>query len=191
MTKDELLEIIREELDSIMAEWDTKNPDDDPSPRSKSHQAGVDKAKAQYHQIQMAKQAMFAQKVNYKNADGTEGEASVKTLLGYDKEHPGRKAAARIYAQYMAKRNREALGKGKEENTIAETELDERTVARREPPRKMSKDQVTKRDGIGKKLMKNKRALRYFKDKFGDDWKSYLWAASTNKAIDGKKKGKK
>jgi hypothetical protein len=91
----------------------------------------------------------------------------------------------------MAKRNREALGKGKEENTIAETELDERTVARREPPRKMSKDQVTKRDGIGKKLMKNKRALRYFKDKFGDDWKSYMWAASTNKAIDGKKKGKK
>jgi len=27
--------------------------------------------------------------------------------------------------------------------------------------------------------------------KFGDDWKSYLWAASTNKAIDSKKsKGK-
>jgi hypothetical protein len=90
-----------------------------------------------------------------------------------------------MYAQYMAK--------NKEENTISEhsAELDERTVASREPPRKMSKDQVTKRDGIGKKLMKNKRALRYFKDKFGDDWKSYLWAASTNKAIDGKKKGKK
>ncbi len=191
MTKDELLEMIREELDNIMLEYDRRNPDDDPSPGTASHQAGVDKAKARYHQIQMAKQAMFAQKVKYKNADGTEGEASVKTLLGYDKEHPGRKAAARIYAQYMAKRNREALGKGKEENTIAETELDERTVARREPPRKMSKDQVTKRDGIGKKLMKNKRALRYFKDKFGDDWKSYMWAASTNKAIDGKKKGKK
>ena len=71
-------------------------------------------------------------------------------------------------------------------------ELAERTVARREPPRKMDKSQVTKRDGIGKKLLKTKRSVRYFKDKFGDDWKSYLWAASTNKAIDGdKKKGGK
>lgn len=70
-------------------------------------------------------------------------------------------------------------------------ELDERTVARREPPRKMDKSQVSKRDGIGKKLLKNKRSIRYFKDKFGDDWKSYLWAASTNKAMDSKKKKKK
>lgn len=69
-----------------------------------------------------------------------------------------------------------------------EAELAERTVARREPPRKMDKPQVKKRDGIGKKLLKNKRSVRYFKDKFGDDWKSYLWAASTNKAIDSKKK---
>ena len=70
-------------------------------------------------------------------------------------------------------------------------ELAERTVARREPPRKMDGAQVKKRDKVGKKLLKNKRALRYFKDKFGDDWKSYLWAASTNKAIASKKKGKK
>lgn len=69
-----------------------------------------------------------------------------------------------------------------------EEELDERTIARREPPRKMNKGQVKKRDGIGKKLLKNKRSIRYFKDKFGDDWKSYLWAASTNKALDKKKK---
>jgi hypothetical protein len=69
-----------------------------------------------------------------------------------------------------------------------EAELAERTVARREPPRKMDKSQVKKRDGIGKKLLKNKRSIRYFKDKFGDDWKSYLWAASTNKALDKKKK---
>ena len=69
-----------------------------------------------------------------------------------------------------------------------EAELAERTVARREPPRKMDKSQVKKRDGIGKKLLKNKRSVRYFKDKFGDDWKSYLWAASTNKALDKKKK---
>jgi hypothetical protein len=71
-----------------------------------------------------------------------------------------------------------------------EAELAERTVARREPPRKMNKSQVKKRDTVGKKLLKNKRSVRYFKDKFGDDWKSYLWAASTNKSLDKKKKGK-
>ena len=72
-----------------------------------------------------------------------------------------------------------------------EAELAERTVARREPPRKMDKSQVKKRDSVGKKLLKNKRSIRYFKDKFGDDWKSYLWAASTNKAIASKKKKSK
>ena len=72
-----------------------------------------------------------------------------------------------------------------------EAELAERTVARREPQRKMDKSQVKKRDGVGKKLLKNKRSVRYFKDKFGDDWKSYLWAASTNKAISSKKKKSK
>lgn len=69
-------------------------------------------------------------------------------------------------------------------------ELDERTVASREPPRKMSKDQVKSRDGIGKKLLKNKRSVKYFKNKFGQDWKSYLWAASTNRSLGGKSKQK-
>ncbi len=72
-----------------------------------------------------------------------------------------------------------------------EAELKERTVARREPPRKMDKSQVKTRDSVGKKLLKNKRSIRYFKDKFGDDWKSYLYATATNISIDGKKrKGK-
>jgi len=70
-------------------------------------------------------------------------------------------------------------------------ELAERTVARREPPRKMDKSQIKKRDTVGKKLLRNKRSIRYFKDKFGDDWKSYLYAASTNIAIDGTKRGGK
>jgi hypothetical protein len=69
-----------------------------------------------------------------------------------------------------------------------EQELDERTVASREPPRKMNKKQVTKRDKVGKTLLKNKRSVRYFKNKFGDDWKSYLYATAKNKAISGKKK---
>jgi hypothetical protein len=71
-----------------------------------------------------------------------------------------------------------------------EEELDERTVASREPPRKMTKGQVQGRDKIGKKLLKNKRSVRYFKDNFGDDWKSYLYATATNRAIDSKKKNK-
>ena len=65
-----------------------------------------------------------------------------------------------------------------------DAELDERTVSRREPPRKMTKPQLKGRDGIGKKLLKNKRAVSYFKKKFGADWKSYLYASATNKAID-------
>lgn len=68
-----------------------------------------------------------------------------------------------------------------------EQELDERTVASREPPRKMNKKQVTKRDKVGKTLLKNKRSVSYFKNKFGQDWKSYLYATATNKAIPGKK----
>lgn len=72
-----------------------------------------------------------------------------------------------------------------EENaTVEETTVDERTIARREPPRKMTRPQVKGRDGIGKKMLKSKRAVSYFKKKFGADWKSYLWAAGTNKAID-------
>jgi hypothetical protein len=85
-----------------------------------------------------------------------------------------------------------AAGAGTEKiSESEEEELDERTVASHEPPRKMSKDQIKGREGIGKKLLKSKRSVRYFKDKFGDDWKSYLWAVSTNKALASKNKGKK
>jgi hypothetical protein len=69
-------------------------------------------------------------------------------------------------------------------STCTCNDLEERTVARREPPRKMTKKQVSGRDGIGKKLLGNKRAVSYFKKKFGKDWKSYLYASATNKAID-------
>jgi hypothetical protein len=44
--------------------------------------------------------AMLAQTV--KNPD-TDQDITVKTALTYDKEHPARKAAARIYAQFMNK----------------------------------------------------------------------------------------
>lgn len=46
------------------------------------------------------RQAMLAQTV--KNPD-TNQDITVKTALGYDKEHPARKAAAKIYAAFMNK----------------------------------------------------------------------------------------
>lgn len=66
----------------------------------------------------------------------------------------------------------------------SEEELDERTIASREPPRKMTPKQVSGRDKVGKKLLGNKRSVSYFKKKFGKDWKSYLYATATNQAID-------
>lgn len=61
--------------------------------------------------------------------------------------------------------------------------MSEKTIARREPPRKMTRPQITDRDGIGKSIKKSPKAIAYFKKKFGDDWESYLWASATNKAI--------
>lgn len=183
MTKDELLEIIREEIENLFNEDEYDRWRDaqlDRNPTWGSNRRGSRTPVVRY----TAKDALLAQTIKYKNKDGSEGEGTIKSLLGYDKDHPGRKAAALAYAKFK-----------KGENTISEhsAELDERTVASREPPRKMDKGQVKKRDTIGKKLLKNKRSVRYFKDKFGDDWKSYLWAASTNKSLAGKKskKGKK
>jgi hypothetical protein len=46
--------------------------------------------------------AMLAQMV--KNPE-TNQDITVKTALAYDKNHPARKAAAKIYAQYMNKKN--------------------------------------------------------------------------------------
>ena len=69
------------------------------------------------------------------------------------------------------------------ESTPCKCEMDERTIARREPPRKMTRPQIKGRDGIGKKILKNKGTVARLKKKHGADWKSYLWAIATNKAI--------
>lgn len=45
---------------------------------------------------------ILGQVVRYKDVDGKDREATVKSLLSYPKEHPGRKIAARMYAQHMA-----------------------------------------------------------------------------------------
>lgn len=53
----------------------------------------------------------------------------------------------------------------------------------RKERRRMSKSQISKRDKIGKAMEKKEKVVTKFKKKFGDDWKSYLWAAATSKAI--------
>jgi hypothetical protein len=47
--------------------------------------------------------ALLGQTVKYIDVDGTEREATVKSLLSYSKEHPGRRIAARMYAQLMSR----------------------------------------------------------------------------------------
>lgn len=80
---------------------------------------------------------------------------------------------------------KEEFGQGYGVSTSPEEEeLEERTIARREPPRKMTRPQIKGRDGIGKGILKNKKTVARLKKKHGKDWKSYLWAIATNKAID-------
>ena len=61
----------------------------------------------------------------------------------------------------------------------------ERIVSSRNPPRKMTPPQVTKRDAIGKKLKNKPDVVKKFKSKYGEDWEYWIWATATNKAIDG------
>jgi len=63
---------------------------------------------------------LLQQKVKYTDTSGKEHEATVKSLLGYPKDHPGRKIAARMYAQHMAKTRttRENINEQDEENPM-------------------------------------------------------------------------
>lgn len=171
-------EIIREELQNTTNEdeydrWRDSNLDRNPM-------WGMNRGSARNPVVRYtAKDAMFAQKIKYKNPDGSEGEATVKTLLGYPKDHPGRKLAARAYAQFM---------KGpyqKEEICEGEGCLDEKSVPqpynRKSPPRRpMTKSQIEKRKKIGRNMMSNEKIVSKFRKKHGDDWKDYLWAAATS-----------
>jgi hypothetical protein len=51
--------------------------------------------------------------------------------------------------------------------------------------RKMTASQINRRDKIGKKMLKQKSTMSYFKDNYGDDWESWLWAAATTIAMRG------
>jgi hypothetical protein len=63
--------------------------------------------------------------------------------------------------------------------------LDEKSVPepynRKSPPRRpMTKSQVAKRKRIGNSMMRDEKKVSMFRKKYGDDWKSYLWAAATS-----------
>lgn len=80
--------------------------------------------------------------------------------------------------------------------------LDEKSVPepynRKSPPRRpMTKSQIAKRKRIGKSMENNEKIKSQFMKDYGDDWRSYIWAAATSatfreknttKADDKKKK---
>jgi hypothetical protein len=73
-------------------------------------------------------------------------------------------------------------------DTKSGSELDEKSVPepynRNSPPRRvMKKNQIEKRDRIGKRMLKNKKVTSKFQKKHGQDWKSYLWAAASAAAL--------
>ena len=93
-------EVIREELQSLTNEDEYDRARDAKLDRNPMH--GI--ARQRFSNRDTGKDKLLAQKVKYKTTDGKEGEATVQALLGYDKNHPGRKIAAQMYAQFMGKR---------------------------------------------------------------------------------------
>jgi len=129
---------------------------------------------------QVFTRALVATKIKYKDAEGKEHEATVSSLLKYPKDHPGYKAAARLYASSMAR--------APKDEGICEGEgcLDEKSVPQpydRKGARKMTKGQIEKRRKIGRDMMSNEKTASKFRKKYGDEWKDYLWAAASSAAF--------
>tara|TARA_R110000868_G_scaffold130685_5_gene340433 strand:+ start:574 stop:960 length:387 start_codon:yes stop_codon:yes gene_type:complete len=61
--------------------------------------------------------------------------------------------------------------------------LDEKSVPQpynRKAARPMTKSQIEKRKRIGKAMEDDEKIVSKFRKKYGDDWKSYIWAAATS-----------
>lgn len=56
------------------------------------------------------------------------------------------------------------------------------------PRRKMTKSQISKRDKVGKAMLKNKNLVTKYKNKFEGDWKDYIWASASSKVLGRRKK---
>jgi hypothetical protein len=129
---------------------------------------------------QVFTRALVATKIKYKDAEGKEHEATVSSLLKYPKDHPGYKAAARLYASSMAR--------APKDEGVCEGEgcLDEKSVPQpynRKSARKMSKSQVELRKKIGQAMMRDEKKVSKFRKKYGDEWKDYLWASASAAAF--------
>jgi hypothetical protein len=64
--------------------------------------------------------------------------------------------------------------------------LDEKSVPPpydRKKKRSMKPHQVSSRKKIGDAMLKNPKAVAHYKKKFGDDWKDYIWATASSKAL--------
>lgn len=178
-------EIIREELQNLTNEDEydrardaklDKNPTWGSNKRPwtpKKYDAPKTPAKT-YRQVYT--RALVATKIKYKDAEGKEHTATVASLLKYPKDHPGYKAAARMYASGMER--------APKDEGICEGEgcLQEKSVPQpydRKGARKMTKSQIEKRRKIGRDMMSNEKTASKFRKKYGDDWKDYIWAAAS------------
>ena len=185
--KNTVREIIREELQSLMNEDEYDRARDaklDANPTYGSNKRpwtpkkySTPKTPAKTYK-QVYTRALVATPIKYKDAEGKEHTATVASLLKYPKDHPGYKAAARMYASGMQR--------APKDEGICEGEgcLDEKSVPepynRNSPPRRpMTKSQVALRKKIGNAMMRDEKKVSQFRKNYGDDWKSYLWAAAT------------
>lgn len=128
---------------------------------------------------QVYSRALVATPIKYKDAEGKEHTATVASLLKYPKDHPGYKAAARLYASGMERAPKDE-GVCEGEGCLQEKSVPE-PYNRKSPPRRpMTKSQIAKRKRIGRDMLGNEKVVSKFRKKHGDDWKSYLWAAATS-----------
>ena len=68
--------------------------------------------------------------------------------------------------------------------------LDEKSVPEpydRKKKRKMSPAQIRKRDKVGKAMEKNEKTAARYREKYGDEWKDYIWATASGIVLRGKK----
>lgn len=55
----------------------------------------------------------------------------------------------------------------------------------RKSRRRMTASQIARREKIGRAMEKNKSTVRRLQDKHGDEWRDYLWAIASGKALQG------
>lgn len=181
--KNMIRDIIREELQGLMNEEEYDNKRDQHpwwgmtgrSWTPKPSRPVKNPAKT-YRQLYI--RTMLQGKLLYKDEEGKQREATMASLLKYPKDSLGYKAAARAYAM--------GLQRAPKDEGICEGEgcLDEKSVPepynRNSPPRRpMTKSQISLRKKIGNAMMRDEKKVSQFRKKYGDDWKSYLWAAAS------------